>query len=66
MILLRQGKTDDALNYFKEVIRLQPNNAKAHYQLSLILKQKGFTEEANRHYQKAVQLTLNMMENYRK
>ena len=56
IILLRQAKTDDALNHFRKAIKLQPEFADANYKLALILEQKGLIEEANRHYLEAIRI----------
>jgi Tfp pilus assembly protein PilF len=56
MVLMRQKKTDEALEYFQKAIILHPQYARAHYQLAILFKQKGQIEESNSHYQEAMRI----------
>jgi tetratricopeptide (TPR) repeat protein len=56
MIFMHQGKVDEALEQFQEAVRIQPLFANAHYQLAIILKQKGLNEKAICHYNEAVRI----------
>ena len=50
---LRQNDLPGAIDKFREAISLDPQNAKAHYQLGLALRQKGALAEARVEFQKA-------------
>lgn len=56
-ICLRQeGKPDEAIAQFEEVLRLDPEKAEAHYNLGMALMQKGKVEDAISQYRRALQL----------
>ena len=44
---LRSNDTAGAIAKFREAIRLAPDSAQAHYQLSLALRRRGALAEAN-------------------
>ena len=46
----------EAETHLKEAVRLDPNYARAHYLLALVLVSQGFTEDTVKHYAKAVAL----------
>jgi spermidine synthase len=50
------GKTNDALQYFKEALQSDPLNADANYDLALFLSKLGRTKEAIRHYSETLRL----------
>jgi len=54
--LAKQGKNEEAMKYFEESLRLNPNYAEAHNNLGNLLMQQGSANEAMAHYLKAVQL----------
>jgi Flp pilus assembly protein TadD len=49
------GKTNDAVKYFSEALRLKPDAAESHYRLGDILLNQGKAEEAARHFSTALQ-----------
>ena len=53
---LKAGKQTEAVNYYQETLRLEPNSADAHYQLGLILAKQGKSAEARIHLSKAAEL----------
>jgi len=50
------GKVDEAEKHLREAVRLGIKYPQAHFYLAEILRQKGFPEEAEEHYQKAYRL----------
>jgi Flp pilus assembly protein TadD len=52
---VRMGHTNDALNEFRRVIKLQPRFGLAHLGLGQILEQQGHIPEAEQHYRLAMQ-----------
>jgi Flp pilus assembly protein TadD len=54
--LLNKGQLDDAINQYKEAIRLEPNFAKAHHKLGVAFDKKGQTDEAILQYKEAIRL----------
>ena len=64
--LFQQGKTaqdrgyfSEAESIFRQVIKIDPNDASAHYNLGKALRQQGKLEEAVASYQQAIQLDPN-------
>ena len=53
-ILLRQGRTEDAIAHFNEAIAIEPSFASAHNNIGLAQVQRGRLDEAELHFQKAV------------
>jgi len=56
VVLLRQGKAQEAIAHFEEALRIKPNYAEAHYNLGVALGQQGKTEEAIAHLEEAVRI----------
>jgi len=56
VVLLRQGKAQEAIAHFEEALRIKPNYAEAHYNLGVALGQQGKIEEAIAHYSEAVRI----------
>jgi tetratricopeptide (TPR) repeat protein len=54
--LMAQGKLDEAIRQFQEVIRLKPDHADAHNDLGLAFDKQGQTGEAIRQFQEAIRL----------
>jgi tetratricopeptide (TPR) repeat protein len=54
--LLGVGDLDGAISQFRSAIAAVPAYAQAHYQLGLALKQKGDKQEAQKEFQRAVEL----------
>jgi len=54
--LSRQGKVDEALKHFKEVLRIRPDSAVAHRNLGGALQQLGRLDEAVQYYRQALQI----------
>jgi len=48
--------TEEAIDYYKEAIRIRPDYAKAHNNLRNALFQKGEMKEAIDHYKEALKL----------
>ena len=53
--LLRAGKTDEAIDQFRNAARLQPASAESHYNLGTALAAKGQTDEAIRELNRAIE-----------
>jgi Flp pilus assembly protein TadD len=54
--MLGAGDMDGAIAQFRSAIRSEPNYAAAHYQLGLALRQQGQKDQAEKEFQKAVEL----------
>jgi tetratricopeptide (TPR) repeat protein len=54
--LLHQGKSDEAIRCWTEVIRLEPNNIDAHNNLGLAMFRQGNFDEAIKHWLEVVRL----------
>lgn len=54
--LRREGKSDEAIAQYQEVLRLKPKSAEAHYNIGMALTQKGELDDAIAQYRQAVQL----------
>ena len=52
----RQGRLDEALAQFQDVLRFDPNNAEAHLNAGTALSQMGQMDEAIAHFQKALEI----------
>jgi tetratricopeptide (TPR) repeat protein len=50
------GRTDEAIEHYREALRLKPDYAEAHYNLASALARSGRSEEASEHYQRLLQL----------
>jgi len=53
LLLLRQGRIDDAVEQFNEAAKLSPQSARAYLNRGLELQARGLTNEANAEFQKA-------------
>ena len=51
----KQGRADDALREFLEAIRLDPGQADAHYNVAVMLIERGRKDEAVEHLRQALQ-----------
>lgn len=58
--LFYSGKSAEAVVYLSEAIRLEPNNAQAHYTLAITLAEQRQLDQALAHYSKAVSLKPNI------
>lgn len=56
-----QKKLDKAIKHFQKAIEMEPEFAEAHYNLGILLRQKGKIEEAKEHFLSAIEY----QENYR-
>ncbi len=54
--LFRQGKLDEAIAHYYEVIRIKPNHFLAHNNLGVALGQQGSFEKSISHFYKALQI----------
>jgi protein O-mannosyl-transferase len=59
VILVSEGKLDEAINHYHEALRLRPTNPRSHYDLALALRRKGKTDDAIREYEEALRLQPN-------
>ncbi len=57
-----QGNTIKAIEKYKEVLKLDPNNAEVHNNLGLIYKERDDLDKAVKHYQLAISLNPGMDE----
>jgi protein O-GlcNAc transferase len=53
---LKDHDAAGALDRFREAVRLDPENAQAHFQLALALAARGARDEARAHFQQAHRL----------
>ena len=53
---IRQSRYDDAVNYFRQAVELDPNEATLHFQLALALSAIGKTDEAKVQLEKTAAL----------
>ena len=60
--LERQGDGSEALTYYREALRMDPNYVMAHYNIGRILKRQGKTEAAAEQFRQALGLTPNYFE----
>ena len=58
-LLLEQGRIDEATQYYRHVVQLQPSSALAHYNLAVGLHRLGQLPEAIAHYKEALALDSN-------
>jgi len=56
IVLNDQGRLDEAIRHYQEVIRLKPDYAEAHNNLGFALAKRGQEAEAIRQYQQALRL----------
>lgn len=53
--LVQEGRSDEALEHFRETLRLSPANAEAQYNLGVLAARKGNANEAIAYYRAAIQ-----------
>jgi tetratricopeptide (TPR) repeat protein len=56
VILMDQGKLDEAASHFKIAMEIQPNNAEGHYDLGNVLGRQGVITDAIAQFRKALDL----------
>ena len=54
----------ESLSSYQQAVKINPNDANAHYNLGLILKKLGKSEEAKNSYQKAIEINPNFTAAY--
>jgi tetratricopeptide (TPR) repeat protein len=54
IILLQEGRIEDAIGHYEQALRLKPDYAEAHYNLGLALWQAGRAREAIAQYEQAL------------
>lgn len=57
-----EGRTDEAMTYYRRAIEVDPDYADAHYNLAILLQTKGNTDEAIHHYRSALELDPHFVE----
>jgi Flp pilus assembly protein TadD len=62
--LARQGKLDEAVRRYTEVLRLTPAVPQVHNNLGIVLARQGQLDEAVRHYTEALRLKANIPETH--
>jgi Flp pilus assembly protein TadD len=50
------GRTEDAEAEYREALRINPDDAEAHYNLGNLLKETGRTEDAEAEYREAIRI----------
>ena len=58
-LLLAQGRTEEAVGYYRHVVQMQPTSALAHYNLAVGLHRLGQLSEAIVHYREALRIDPN-------
>ena len=53
---LKEGKIFEAMDYYQQALRLDPNSAEVHNDLGLLLVQQGNLQEARLHFEEALKL----------
>jgi Flp pilus assembly protein TadD len=56
MALAAQDELDQAIDHFRQAVRLQPEFAEAHESLAQALVQQGRKEDAVHHYNEALRI----------
>src|ERR1700737_3156967 len=64
-IQLQQGKVDDSIQTLQQALHIASDNAFAHYQMGLALRQKGKAQEAESELRDAVRLSPALYEAWR-
>jgi tetratricopeptide (TPR) repeat protein len=54
ILLDKEGRGTDALNYYKEALQLNPKDARIHHNIGINLKRQGRLDEALQYYKKAI------------
>ncbi|MBT8407343.1 MAG: tetratricopeptide repeat protein, partial [Deltaproteobacteria bacterium] len=62
ILLKKQGKLEEAIEHYSEVLRIKPDHAKAHYNLGNALVSQGRLEEAISHYLEALRIRPNYVD----
>ena len=62
--LRQEGKPDEAIAQYQEVLRLKPKSAEAHYNIGMALMLKGKVDDAISQYRQALQLDPNYSDAY--
>lgn len=57
----REGRNNEAIQEFKEILQKTPDNVDAHYGLGLAQRAEGNTEDAGVSFKKAFDLTQNAL-----
>ncbi|HLX72485.1 MAG TPA: tetratricopeptide repeat protein, partial [Verrucomicrobiae bacterium] len=60
--LRHEGKPDEAIAQFKEVLQIDPQKAEAYYNIGMTLMQKGKPDDAIAQYRQALQLDPNYLD----
>jgi len=55
-MLEKKGQTAEAIRYYREAIRLNPDDVDAHNNLGAVLDRKGHADEAIHEFQEAIRL----------
>src|SRR5207247_1881634 len=55
-ILSKTGRVDEAMHYYQEAIRLDPNSGLAHHSLGALLLEKGRLDEAIDQFQQVLRI----------
>jgi len=58
-MLVRQGRIDEAIKHYREILEKEPRQVDARYQLALLLRRQGNLDEAIREYREVLQLDPN-------
>jgi Flp pilus assembly protein TadD len=53
------GENEEAINYFQEAIRLEPNSSEAHYNYGILLERLGRFKESKREFKTSSRLQAN-------
>jgi len=56
MLLMKDGKYDEAEKEYREALRLDPGNADIHFNLAALLQDQIRYQEAEEEYRKAIEL----------
>jgi len=60
--LAGEGKPDEAIEHYRQAVRLYPDYVQAHNNLAVLLEERGRPDEAIRHYQEALRVDPNVVE----
>jgi tetratricopeptide (TPR) repeat protein len=64
VVLLRQGRSSDAITHLSESLRIEPDRADAHNNLGVALARQGKIQEAMVHYAEALRIQPDYVEAY--
>ena len=62
IILLQEGRIEDAMWHWKQALRISPDYAKAHYNLGMAFAQLDRRQEAMEHYEQALRIQPDLAE----